>query len=117
MKLTEAKLKKLILEMLDEKRQTAEKIFSLIEQSMHSDDQSHYEQAVTLAVGAKVVNEVLEVYDEFISNEMNSPEFYSGPAGFTSQMDISRAYEEYVRGRDKFEQDAKREASLAKGAL
>lgn len=113
MKLTESKLKKLIVEMMS-KREQAEKIFSLIKKYIYSDENvDFYNQAVSLTAGANLVNEVLEVYDEFISREMTSPEFYYGPSGFTSHLDMSRVYDEYVRGRDQFYKDVAREISLS----
>ena len=117
MKLTESKLKKLILEMMEEKRQMAEKIFSLIKQSMYSDDKSHYNQAVTLAVGANLVNEVLELYDEYISMEMSSPEKYLGPSGYGPTDVMGEVYKELKQGRNQFYQDAAKEISLSAGSL
>ena len=117
MKLTESKLKKLILDMMDEKRKMAEKIFSLIEQSMHSDDKSHYNQAVTLAAGASLINEVLEIYDEYIKREMMQPEKYLGPGGYGPTNVMDDVYKSLQQGRDQFYQDAAKEISLSAGSL
>ena len=115
MKLTETKLKKLILEMMDEKRQMAEKIFYLIEQSMYSDDQSYYNQAVSLTVGAELVNEVLELYDDYINKEMMQPEKYLGPGGYGPTDVMGDVYKSLQRARDQFYQDVSKEIGLSAG--
>ena len=115
MKLTESKLKKLIIEMMDEKRQMAEKIFSLIEQSMNTDDQSAYNQAVSLTVGAELVNEVLELYDDYISKEMMQPEKYLGPGGYGPTDVMGDVYKSLKRARDQFYQDVSKEIGLSEG--
>jgi len=115
MKLTEAKLKKLILEMMDEKRKKAENIFSLIEHFLHTNDKSQYNQAVSLAVGAQVVNEVLDVFDEYIQKEMMQPEKYLGPSGYGSANIMGDVYKSLQQSRDQFYQDAAKEISLSAG--
>ena len=117
MKLTESKLKKLILEMMNDKRHMAEKIFYLIEKSMGNDDQSFYNQAVTLAAGANLINEVLEIYDEYIRKEMMQPEKYLGPGGYGPTNVMDDVYKSLQQGRDQFYRDVSKEISLSAGSL
>lgn len=115
MKLTETKLKKLILEMMNEKKQMAEKIFYLIEKSMGNDDQSFYNQAVSLTVGAELVNEVLELYDDYIKREMMQPEKYLGPGGYGPTDVMGDVYKSLQQSRDQFYQDVSKEIGLSAG--
>ena len=101
--------------MMDEKRQKAEKIFYLIEKSIGNDDRSSYNQAVTLAAGANLVNEVLELYDEYIQKEMMQPEKYLGPSGYGSTNIMGDVYKSLQQSRDQFYQDVAKEISLSAG--
>lgn len=75
MKLTESKLKRLINEVLNENRGNAEKIFSMLQDSMGGEyglhgqkDESQFNQAVSLAIGANLVNDVLSIINEKLSH-------------------------------------------------
>ena len=87
----------------------------MIEQSRFSDDQSYYEQAVSLTVGAELVNEVLELYDDYIDSEMMQPEKYLGPGGYGSTDVMGDVYKSLKRARDQFYQDVAKEISLSAG--
>ena len=69
MKLTEAKLKSLINEMLNENNRRAKLVFDMIVNSFGKygfevENQDEFDQAVSLAIGANLVNEVLALIDE-----------------------------------------------------
>lgn len=68
MKLTEAKLKNLINEMLNENKRHAKLIFDMLVNSFGRygakvENQDEFDQAVSLAIGANLVNEVLALID------------------------------------------------------
>lgn len=77
MKLTESKLKQLILETINENQNHVEKIFKMLDRAWWEHDEAMYNQAVSLTVGANLVNEVLERVDR----AMYQFEFYGGPNG------------------------------------
>jgi len=72
MKLTESKLKSLINEMLNENKRHAKLIFDMLVNSFGSygfevENQDEFDQAVSLAIGANLVNEVLALIDKELS--------------------------------------------------
>lgn len=115
MKLTKSKLKQLILEMMSEEKSKAEKIFSMIKRhitSPYGDDVDFYNQAVMLTASSNLINEVLELYDNYIHMEMLQPEKYMGPQGYGPEDIMRPIYKEMKQGRDKFYEDVTREMSL-----
>lgn len=106
MKLTESKLKQLILETINENQKHVDKIFRMLEQAWYTGDEAMYNQAVSLTVGANLVNEVLERVDR----AMYAREFYGGPTGGGPEFD-----DYIVKRRDQFYEDVGAEVGLSAG--
>jgi hypothetical protein len=79
MKLTESKLKNLINEVLNENKQHAKKIFDLLSSAYDGygerENDEFFNQAVSLAIATKLVNDVLALINEKL-NQFPGWEYY-----------------------------------------
>ena len=66
MKLTEEKLKLLIIETLNENRNQAKKIFKMIRPKFGQPKEDQYNQAVMLTAFGGLLNDVIPLWDEYI---------------------------------------------------
>ena len=85
MKLTESKLKQLIVEMLNENRDQAEKIFSMVRPKFGQPEEDQYNQAVMLTAFGGLLNDIIPLWDEYIDWIFRDGIHYycTSPAGYS----------------------------------
>ena len=104
MKLTESKLKQIIVEMLNENRDKAEKIFSMIRPKYGQPKEDQYNQAIMLTAFGGLLNDVIALWDEHIKWTIREGVYYycTSPAGYVH--DFNECAESVIREAEEQKQ-------------
>ena len=115
MKLTESKLKQLIVEMLNENRDQAEKIFSMIRPKFGQPEEDQYNQAVMLTAFGGLLNDIIPLWDEYIDWLVREGMDYycTSPAGYVHNFNecASSVLREAEEQKQKFIDEVVKEIS------
>ena len=115
MKLTEEKLKQLIIETLNENRSHAENIFKMIRPKYGEPKEDQYNQAVMLTAFGGLLNDVIPLWDEYINWLVREGiDYYcSSPAGYVHNFNecASSVLQEAEEQKQKFIDDVVKEIS------
>lgn len=115
MKLTESKLKQLIVEMLNENRHQAEKIFSMVRPKFGQPEEDQYNQAVMLTAFGGLLNDIIPLWDEYIDWLVREGMDYycTSPAGYVHNFNecASSVLREAEEQKQKFIDEVVKEIS------
>ena len=115
MKLTEAKLKNLILEVLNENRSNAEKIFKMIRPQYGEATEEQYNQAVMLTAFSNTLNDVISLWDDHLEwlMQQGAEHYCSSPGGYYAGYKecIDNVIREAESEKQKFINDVAKEIS------
>lgn len=115
MKLTESKLKQLIVETLNENKSQAKKIFKMIRPKFGEPKEEDYNQAVMLTAFGGLLNDVIALWDEHIEWLFREGVDYycTSPAGYVPNYNecASAVLREGEEQKQKFIDDVVKEIS------
>ena len=115
MKLTESKLKQLIVETLNENKDQAKKIFSMIRPRHGQPKEEDYNQAVMLTAFGGLLNDILPLWDEYFDYlyKWGIDMYCTSPAGYVQNYSecAEKVFRDAEEQKQKFIDDVVREIS------